>query len=82
MLLVIKLVGFLVCAGILAFGGVKTVQEVKIDEMISEIDTVVENTPFFPEIDPAIWQCISQERHEADEKHAYAYTFAIYKRKS
>ena len=54
MLLVIKLVGFLVCAGILAFGGVKTVQEVKIDEMISEIDTVVENTPFFPEIDPPV----------------------------
>lgn len=37
---------------------------------------------FFPEIDPAIWHCISQEHHEADEKHAYAYTFAIYKRKS
>jgi len=52
MLFVIKLVGFLVCAGLLAFGGVKTVQEVKINEMISEIDTVVENTPFFPEIDP------------------------------
>jgi dihydrofolate reductase len=35
---------------------------------------------FFPEIDPAIWHCISQERHEADEKHAYAYTFAVYHR--
>ena len=24
---------------------------------------------FFPEIDPAIWQCVSEDRHEADEKN-------------
>ena len=35
---------------------------------------------FFPEIDPAIWQCVSEERHETDEKHEYAFTFATYKR--
>lgn len=35
---------------------------------------------FFPNIAPSIWQCISQEHHEADEKHAYAYTFAVYHR--
>lgn len=33
---------------------------------------------FFPEIDPAIWQCVSQEHHEADEKNPYPYTFAVY----
>lgn len=33
---------------------------------------------FFPEIDPAIWQCVSEERHEADEKNPYAHTFAVY----
>ena len=33
---------------------------------------------FFPEINPAIWQCISQEHHEADEKNPYPYTFAVY----
>ncbi|MBP3576422.1 MAG: dihydrofolate reductase, partial [Paludibacteraceae bacterium] len=33
---------------------------------------------FFPEIDSAIWQCISEERHEADEKNPYAHTFAVY----
>ena len=33
---------------------------------------------FFPEIDPAVWQCISEERHEADEKNPYAHTFAVY----
>jgi dihydrofolate reductase len=36
---------------------------------------------FFPEIDPTIWQCIEKERHEADEKHAYAFTFATYYRR-
>ena len=35
---------------------------------------------FFPEIDPTLWQCVSEERHEADEKHDYAFTFATYKR--
>ena len=35
---------------------------------------------FFPEIDSTIWQCVNEERHEADEKHAYAFTFATYKR--
>ena len=36
---------------------------------------------FFPAIDPTLWECVSEEYHEADEKHAYAYTFATYKRK-
>lgn len=36
---------------------------------------------FFPEIDSAIWQCVSKERHEADEKHLYPYTFAEYTKK-
>ena len=35
---------------------------------------------FFPEIAPTIWQCVNEERHEADEKHNYAFTFATYKR--
>ena len=33
---------------------------------------------FFPEISPDIWQCISQEHHETDDKHLYPYTFANY----
>jgi dihydrofolate reductase len=36
---------------------------------------------FFPQIDPAEWQCVGNEYHEADDKHAYAYTFAVYTRK-
>ena len=35
---------------------------------------------FFPVIDPAVWKQISAERHEADEKNPYDYTFAEYER--
>lgn len=33
---------------------------------------------FFPEIDSTIWQCVSEDHHEADEKNPYPYTFAVY----
>ena len=36
---------------------------------------------FFPAINPVVWQCISEEHHDIDERHAYAYTFAIYTKK-
>lgn len=36
---------------------------------------------FFPAINPAVWQCISEEYHDIDERHAYAYTFAVYTKK-
>lgn len=36
---------------------------------------------FFPEINPEIWQCVSEDHHEADEKNPYPYTFAIYIKK-
>ncbi len=36
---------------------------------------------YFPTINPEEWQRISEERHEADERHAYAYSFCEYIRK-
>jgi dihydrofolate reductase len=36
---------------------------------------------FFPAIDPAIWQSVSEEHNNSDERHAYAYTFTTYERK-
>lgn len=46
---------------------------------ITHIYAEAENADtFFPEIDPAIWQCVSEELHEADEKNPYPYTFAVY----
>ena len=49
---------------------------------ITEIeDTPAEADAFFPELENGIWQGVSKERHEKDEKHAYAYTFVDYVRK-
>ena len=36
---------------------------------------------FFPEIDPAVWKQLSAERHPADEKNPFEYTFAEYGRR-
>ena len=36
---------------------------------------------FFPSIDHAVWQCISEEHHTADKRNPYAYTFAKYVRR-
>lgn len=36
---------------------------------------------FFPEIRPEVWQETQRERHEADEKNPYPYSFAEYIRK-
>ena len=35
---------------------------------------------FFPEIDPTIWKCVSEEHFDTDEKHIFAYTFSTYKK--
>ena len=36
---------------------------------------------FFPEIDPAVWKQLSAERHAADDKNPYDFTFAEYGRR-
>lgn len=49
--------------------------------------TLVHNTPaaadaFFPLFDPQEWQVEDEERHDADERHAFPYTFINYARVS
>ena len=36
---------------------------------------------FFPEIDAAVWKQLSAERHSADDKNPFDYTFAEYGRR-
>lgn len=36
----------------------------------------------FPEVDFSEWKLISDEKHPADEKNVYAYSFRIYERKT
>ena len=35
---------------------------------------------FFPEIIPVVWNEISHEKHDPDEKNLIAYTFSVYER--
>lgn len=47
--------------------------------------TLVHDTPasadaFFPPIDLQMWQVEDEERHDADERHAFAYSFVNYLR--
>ncbi len=48
--------------------------------------TVVHETfdadAFFPEIDVASWGVIDKSEHEADERHAYRFSFISYQRKT
>lgn len=36
---------------------------------------------YFPVLDPAEWECVAAELQEADERHAFAYTYETYRRK-
>ena len=36
---------------------------------------------FFPEVDAGAWRLVSEERHEADERHAYPFSFLVYERR-
>ncbi|MCB0706079.1 MAG: type 3 dihydrofolate reductase [Saprospiraceae bacterium] len=47
---------------------------------LTRVDIELEGHAYFPELDPADWNCISSEPHEADEKNEVAYTFEIYDR--
>lgn len=39
------------------------------------VHTNIEGDAWFPELDTASWHEVSRERHEADEKNTYAYSF-------
>jgi dihydrofolate reductase len=48
---------------------------------LTRIHTELEGDTFFPEFSLDEWHLIDSEKHEADEKHAYAFTFETYQRK-
>ncbi len=45
------------------------------------VHTQVAGDVKFPSLDEAEWQLTSEERHEADDKNAHAYTFRVYERR-
>ncbi len=47
---------------------------------ITRVEASPEGDTSFPAIDPAKWKLVSQKNHEADDKHAYNYSFQIWDR--
>lgn len=48
---------------------------------VTHVDTAVAGADaWFPRFDPAHWQPIARERHEADARHAFAFEFVDYQR--
>jgi dihydrofolate reductase len=48
---------------------------------LTVVNTVLEADVFFPEIDPSQFELVWEEKHSADEKNSYDYTFQKYQRK-
>lgn len=48
---------------------------------LTRVHTQIEGDTFFPEVDTKQFELISSLPFEADEKHAYAYTFEVWQRK-
>ena len=49
--------------------------------LITKIDLEIENADaFFPKLNGAEWKLISEEKHGADEKNKWNYSFEIFER--
>lgn len=46
------------------------------------VDAEVEGDVYFPEVDLQDWRLLSSERHAADEKNEYDFTFLVYERRA
>ncbi len=49
---------------------------------LTVVHTEAEGDVFFPTIDSEEWVLREEERHEPDERHAYAFSFRLYLRRS
>lgn len=49
---------------------------------LTRVDTKVEGDTRFPELDPDIWQCMSEKEGPVDEKNTIPHRFLVFERKS
>lgn len=47
---------------------------------LTRVHTIVEGDAFYPGMDESKWKLISEDKHFADEKHAFDYTFQTWQR--
>jgi len=50
--------------------------------VLTRVHTIIEGDAFFPELDPEQWEMEWHQDFNADEKHAYAYSFQIWRKRS
>ncbi len=48
---------------------------------MTRVHAIVEGDTYFPVINEELWQLVSRADFPADEKHAYAYSFELWRRK-
>ena len=48
--------------------------------LLTRVHTTINGDAYFPELLDHEWNLVSAEKHEKDEKHAFDYTFEVYKR--
>ncbi len=48
---------------------------------LTRVDAMFEGDTYYPELDTNQWQLAFENKHSADEKHAYAYNFQTWIRK-
>ncbi len=52
------------------------------DELfVTQVEVTLEGDAVFPEFDPDLWELMSEEKHEADDRHALAFAFLHYMRR-
>ena len=72
------------CKEIFIIGGGKIFKQ-SIDVVnriyITRVHTTVEGDTFYPSIDEEKWKLISEDKHFADDRHAFDYTFQTWERK-
>ena len=49
---------------------------------LTEIRAVIEGDTYFPKFQAAEWTEISRRKHDADDRHVYAFDFVMYERKN
>ncbi|WP_293882127.1 dihydrofolate reductase [Sphingobacterium sp. UBA1498] len=49
--------------------------------LLTRVHTTIKGDAFFPALPSEEWELVSSDSHQADEKHAFAYTFEVYTRK-
>lgn len=48
---------------------------------LTRVDAAPEGDVFFPEIDETHWRCVRREAHNADDRHAFDFTFETWERR-